>query len=106
MDRSSGTPPTSQARKRASATGRSVLGPTVVMKGQLSLREDLLVRGEIEGSVVGADTVVIARGARVKGYVSADHVFFERGFHLDDVVLRGHIAQTEDVGGHGKGPDD
>lgn len=79
----------------ASAAVRpSVLGPTLVLRGELSIGEDLVIQGEIHGNVVGTDTVVIKRGARVSGQISATRIQFEQGTRLDEVVLTGSIART------------
>jgi cytoskeletal protein CcmA (bactofilin family) len=73
--------------------GPSVLGPTIVMKGDLSVGEDLIIRGEVHGRVVGTDTVVIKKSARVSGRISAAKIEFEQGVRLDGVILSGTIAR-------------
>jgi cytoskeletal protein CcmA (bactofilin family) len=72
----------------------SVLGPTIVLRGELSAGEDLIIRGEIQGTVVGTDTVVLKKSARLHGLISAAQIRLEDGVNFDDVVLAGNIAQT------------
>jgi cytoskeletal protein CcmA (bactofilin family) len=77
------------------AHGQSLIGPTVVLRGELSAGGDLMIiRGEVHGRVTG-DTIVIKKGARVQGLVSAGRIRFERGVELGDVVLAGRIARTD-----------
>ncbi|MDH3282925.1 MAG: polymer-forming cytoskeletal protein [Gammaproteobacteria bacterium] len=76
------------------APGRTVLGPTLVMKGDLFVGEDLVIQGTIHGAVVGTDTVTIKRNARLRGKISAATIRLEYGVRLDEVTLTGDISQT------------
>ncbi len=49
--------------------GRSVLGPSLVFKGELSAEEDLDIQGRIEGSINHSNRALTVRP---KGYVKAD----------------------------------
>jgi cytoskeletal protein CcmA (bactofilin family) len=72
----------------------SIVGPTLILKGELSVGEALVIHGQVHGSVIGTDSVVIKRGARVSGQISAAQIQFERGTPLDEVVLSGSIRRT------------
>jgi cytoskeletal protein CcmA (bactofilin family) len=55
----------------------SILGPTVRIKGELSASEDLVIHGQIEGSVGPAPRVTIGPEAHVKAGVTADVIVVE-----------------------------
>ena len=72
----------------------SLIGVTVVMKGTLTVGEDLIIEGTFDGSITGAsrDTVVVRRTARLRGEISASNVQVEDGTNLEDTVLSGRIS--------------
>lgn len=43
--------PSARPKAQVAKNGRTVLGPTVVFKGELSADEDLVIEGRIEGSI-------------------------------------------------------
>ena len=55
----------------------SILGPTVRIKGELTAAEDLVIHGQIEGSVGPAPRVTIGPDAHVKAAVIADVIVVE-----------------------------
>jgi len=59
-------------------TGKeSVLGPSLKFKGELSSQEDLVIHGQIEGTVGPAPKVTIGPEARIKAGVTADVIVVE-----------------------------
>jgi len=55
----------------------SVLGPTLVFKGELSADEDLLLRGRVEGSIDHTASLRIGEEGSVKGNIKAKYVAVE-----------------------------
>ena len=55
----------------------SVLGPTLRFKGELSAAEDLLIHGQVEGTIGPAPRVTIGAEAVVKATVTADIIVVE-----------------------------
>jgi cytoskeletal protein CcmA (bactofilin family) len=52
----------------------SVLGPTLVFKGELSADEDLMLKGRVEGSIAHTASLRIGEEGSVKGNIKAKHV--------------------------------
>ena len=71
----------------------SLIGSTVVMKGELIVGEDLEIEGTFDGTIIdeGSDTVTVRRIARLSGKVSASIVKVEDGTNLENTVLSGRI---------------
>jgi cytoskeletal protein CcmA (bactofilin family) len=55
----------------------SVLGPTLRFKGELSAAEDLVIHGQVEGSIGPAPKVTIGPEAHVRAGVVADVIIVE-----------------------------
>jgi cytoskeletal protein CcmA (bactofilin family) len=55
----------------------SILGPTLRFKGELSAREDLVIHGQVEGTIGPAPKVTIGPEAHVKAAVTADVIVIE-----------------------------
>ena len=55
----------------------SVLGPTLVFKGELSAEEDLLLKGRVEGSIRHTANLRIGQEGSVKGDIKAKHITVE-----------------------------
>jgi cytoskeletal protein CcmA (bactofilin family) len=55
----------------------SILGPTLRFKGELSASEDLVIHGQVEGSIGPAPRVTIGPEAHVKAGVTADVIVVE-----------------------------
>jgi len=75
----------------------SIIGSTVVMKGDLIVGEDLVIEGTFDGTITGKgpDTVTVRRTARLRGEVSASNVRVEGGTNLENTVLSGHIERID-----------
>jgi len=75
----------------------SIIGSTVVMKGDLIVGEDLEIAGTFDGTITGKgpDTVTVRRTARLSGAVSASVVRVEDGTNLENTVLSGRIRLAE-----------
>ena len=59
-------------------TGRTVVGPTLVLKGELSGNEDLIISGQIEGKIlVPGHSVTVGPEGKVRAEIRADHVTIE-----------------------------
>ena len=52
----------------------SVLGPTLVFKGELTADEDLMLKGRVEGSITHTASLRIGQEGSVKGNIKAKHV--------------------------------
>jgi len=55
----------------------SVLGPTLIFKGELSADEDLLIKGRVEGSIKHSSSLTIGDGGHVKANVAAEYIAVE-----------------------------
>jgi cytoskeletal protein CcmA (bactofilin family) len=75
----------------------SIIGSTIVMKGELVVGEDLEIEGTFDGTITGSgpDTVTVRRIARLRGEVSASIVRVEDGTNLENTVLSGRIRLAE-----------
>ena len=75
----------------------SIIGSTVVMKGELIVGEDLEIEGTFDGTITGKnqDTVTVRRIARLSGEVSASLVRVEDGTNLENTILSGRIRLAE-----------
>jgi len=75
----------------------SIIGITVVMKGELTVGEDLVIEGTFAGTITGngLDTVTVRRTAHLSGALSAGTVRVEDGTNLEGTVLSGRIRLAE-----------
>lgn len=55
----------------------SVLGPTLLFKGELSADEDLMLRGRVEGSINHTATLRIGKEGSVVGNITAKYITVE-----------------------------
>lgn len=86
----------SPARAAASAPAGakvSVLGPSLKFKGDLVADEDLVVQGQIEGSILHTRSLTIGAQGRMQGDIKARRITVEGTvdgdlYALDSVVLR------------------
>lgn len=70
--------PVTPMRERESARGPLVIGQTVVIKGEVSAREDIVVAGRVEGKILVAEhTVRVGREAHVAAEIHAKAVVIE-----------------------------
>ena len=86
-----------------SATERtSVLGPTLRFKGDLHAEEELLIQGQIEGSITHTQRVTICAGGAVKANIRAQIIAVEGSVEgdlhaekavqiKDTAVLKGNV---------------
>ncbi len=63
--------------KPATATDRSLIGPTVVIKGELLAEEDLMIMGRVEGCIDHSQTVTIHAQGSVAAEIKAKEVLIE-----------------------------
>ena len=99
----SGWQPGIDAKNNAStnAAGQSLIGPTVVIKGEVTAEEDLLVRGRVEGFIDHSATVTVHAEGTVAAEVKAQQVLVEGT--VDGNVYgteRVQIAETGQVNGN------
>lgn len=55
----------------------SVLGPTLVFKGELTAEEDLVLKGRVEGSINHTASLKVGEEGSVKGNIKAKHITVE-----------------------------
>lgn len=68
----------------------SVLGPTLKFKGELTADEDLLIQGQIEGSIKHSSTLTIGKDGKVKANVAAKYISVEG-------TVKGDLNSSESV---------
>ena len=75
----------------------SIIGISVVMKGELTVGEDLVIEGTFDGTITGKepDTVTVRRTAQLRGELSAGTVRVEDGTNLEGTVISGRIRLAE-----------
>jgi cytoskeletal protein CcmA (bactofilin family) len=79
------------APPRAAAT--SVLGPTLRFKGELAADEDLMIQGQVEGSIEHSQSLTIGTEGGVKGNIRARTVIIDGSvegdvYGLESVAVR------------------
>jgi cytoskeletal protein CcmA (bactofilin family) len=80
----------------------SVIGPTLVFKGELSADEDLIIEGHIEGTIAHHEKhLTIGKQGRVKADIHASSVIVQ-GQLVGDIHSEGMVslARTSDVVGN------
>lgn len=75
----------------ATSDKASILGPTLKFKGELSSQEDLVIHGQIEGTVGPAPKVTIGPEATIKGGITAEVIVVEGNVEGD---LKAHTSIT------------
>jgi len=80
----------------------SVIGPTLKFKGELSANEDLIIEGEIEGTIAHQDkNLTVGKEGRVKADINARTVEIygkvQGDIHGEDIVK---LAKSADVKGN------
>ena len=65
------------------STNSSVLGPTLKFKGELTADEDLLIQGQIEGSINHTSKLTIGKEGKLKANVKAEFISVEGQVHGD-----------------------
>lgn len=92
-----GTPADPLTRRSGSAPIWPTLGPSIVLKGEISGHEDLVIAGRVEGTIEVLDAAVtIAADARVTAAISAKSAIVMG-------AVAGDIIATEkvEIGEHG-----
>lgn len=74
----------------------SILPPTLKFKGELTADEDLLIQGQIEGSIKHTQRVMVGKAGKVKANISAQVIKVE-GTVLGDL----HAERSVSVEGSG-----
>ena len=76
----------------------SLIGHTVVMRGTLTVGEDLVIEGTFDGTITGEghDSITVRRLARISGELTASDVRIEDGTNLQNTVLTGRIRLAKD----------
>lgn len=72
----------------------SVLGPTLKFKGELSASEDLLIQGQVEGSITHTSKLTIGPEGVINANVRADFIAVE-GQVTGDLVATSSVVVTE-----------
>lgn len=62
---------------KATITHSSVLGPTLKFKGELTANENLLIQGQVEGSIEHSSLLTIGKEGKLKANVSAEYISVE-----------------------------
>ena len=77
-----------------------MIGPTLVFKGVLSADEDLVIEGQIEGTIDHQKRLVIGKKGRVRADIHASSVIVE-GQLVGDIYSKGivSLANGADVQG-------
>ncbi|MEM8816871.1 MAG: polymer-forming cytoskeletal protein [Pseudomonadota bacterium] len=55
----------------------SILGPTLKFKGELTANEDLVIQGQVEGSIKHTSNLTVGEEGKLKANVEADHISIE-----------------------------
>jgi len=87
------------------AQKQSVLGPTLRFKGELAADEDLVIHGQIDGTIGPTPRVTIGPKARVQANIRAKHIVIEGSVDGD---LHGEasvvVKETATVNGNIQSP--
>ncbi len=80
----------------------SIIGPTLVFRGELEAAEDLAIEGYVEGTIANHNKrLTVGKQGRVRANIDASSVFIEGelvgDIHGDEVVL---LASGADVTGN------
>jgi cytoskeletal protein CcmA (bactofilin family) len=93
------TPRAPVARPAAHAT----IGPSIVIKGEVSGNEDLLIQGQLDGSVkLGVNSVTVGDGGRVKADITGRIITIEGNVEgnleaKEQIILRGTATVQGDI---------
>lgn len=95
-------PPVEVAVDRTSAARGSTLGATLRMKGDLVADEDLVVQGQVEGSILHTRSLTIGSQGRMLGDIRARRIIVEGSvegnlYALESVTLKRGAAVRGDV---------
>jgi cytoskeletal protein CcmA (bactofilin family) len=96
------SPPRIGQTKPIRSKNVSVIGPTLVFKGELSADEDLIIEGTIEGTIAHHEKhLTVGKQGRVKADIHASSVIVE-GQLVGDIHSEGivSLAKSADVSGN------
>ena len=62
---------------KPTSTTSSVLGPTLKFKGELTANEDLLIQGQIEGTINHSSSLTVGQDGKLKANVKAEYISVE-----------------------------
>ncbi len=62
---------------KPTSTTSSVLGPTLKFKGELTANEDLLIQGQIEGTINHTSSLTVGQDGKLKANVKAEYISVE-----------------------------
>jgi cytoskeletal protein CcmA (bactofilin family) len=82
-------PPASPVAAPSTHSKVSVLGPSIRFKGELIADEDLVIQGQVEGSILHTRSLTIGAQGRVQGDVKARRINVEGTVHGDLYALEG-----------------
>ncbi len=99
-------PPRAESRRSPAETTsseRAIIGPSITIKGEVSGNEDLLIQGQVEGSVeLELHSVTVGRDGRVKANITARVVTVEGNVEGDllaeeQIILRSSARVMGDI---------
>ena len=79
---------------KATITHSSVLGPTLKFKGELTANENLLIHGQVEGSIKHSSMLTIGKEGKLKANVSAEYISVE-GKVVGDLAATASVMVNE-----------
>ncbi len=85
------------------STGHATIGPSIVIKGEVSGDEDLLIQGQLDGSVaLGLNAVTVGDGGRVKANITGRVITIEGRVEgnleaKEQIILRGTATVQGDI---------
>jgi cytoskeletal protein CcmA (bactofilin family) len=94
---------TEASRAPASRTGHATIGPTISVRGEVSGNEDLLIQGQVDGSVtLDLHAVTVGGGGRVKANITGRIITIEGDVEGDlraeeQIILRGSAKVQGDL---------
>ena len=94
---------TEAVRAPAVRSGHATIGPSIVIRGEVSGNEDLLIQGRIDGSVaLDTHSVTVGGGGRVKANITGRVITVEGNVEGDlnaqeQIVLRGSSKVLGDL---------
>lgn len=75
---------------KATVSHSSVLGPTLKFKGELTANENLLIHGQVEGSIKHSSLLTVGKEGKLKADVSAEYISV-------DGKVAGNLVGTKSV---------
>jgi cytoskeletal protein CcmA (bactofilin family) len=85
------------------SAGHATIGPSIVIKGEVSGDEDLLIQGQLDGSVaLGLNSVTVGDGGRVKADITGRVITIEGHVEgnleaKEQIILRGTATVQGDI---------